>query len=83
MRRVSLQYNVAIIILVYIVDILYFISTSITPGSQLVKVNYAFNMFNLETLIYVGDLNFTNHLNFQSLKVVYRGNFEWEKISIE
>ena len=38
---------------------------------QLLKLKYAFN---LETLIYVGDLNFTNNTNFQSLDVVDRGS---------
>ena len=53
------------------VDILCFFSTCLTPDNQLLKVKYAFN---LETLIYVGDLNFTNHINFQSLEVVGRGS---------
>ena len=53
------------------VDILCFISTCITPDNDLFTVKYAFN---LDTLIYIGDLNFTNLTNFQSLEVVDRGS---------
>ena len=38
--------------------------------NQFLKVKYPFD---LETLIY-WDLYFTNHINFQSLEVVYRGS---------
>ena len=37
----------------------------ITLKNQLVKVKYAFN---LEKLLICWDLNFTNHINFQSLE---------------
>ena len=36
-----------------------------------INTKYAFD---LETLIYIGTLNFTNTTNFQSPEVVYRGS---------
>ena len=42
--------------------VLCFYKPRITFGDQLLKVKYTFN---LETLIYVGDLNVTNHIHFQ------------------
>ena len=53
------------------VDILCFISTCIIPDNELSTVKYALN---LETLIYIWYLNFTNNINFQSLEVVFRGS---------